>query len=88
MMDESEILNAAEQWLRMVRLYEETDIRNQWDTDTEREDFDLAAAGMTMAKVKYKRLLSAHVQKQIDMTEAQRRLEDSIAELLHKGVAE
>ena len=88
MMDESEVINAAEQWLRMVRLYEETDIRNQWDTDTEREDFDLAAAGMTMAKVKYKRLLSAYVQKQIDMTEAQRRLEDSIAELLHKGVAE
>jgi hypothetical protein len=88
MMDESEILNAAEQWLRMVRLYEETDIRNQWDTDTEREDFDLAAAGMTMAKVKYKRLLSAYVQKQIDMTEAQRRLEDSIAELLHKGETE
>ena len=81
MMDESEILNAAEQWLRMVRLYEETDIH-------EREDLDLAAAGMTMAKARYKRLLSAHVQKQIDMTEAQRRLEDSIAELLHKGETE
>lgn len=80
-MDESEVINAAEQWLRMVRLYEKTDIH-------EREDLDLAAAGMTMAKRRYKRLLSAHVQKQIDMTEAQRRLEDSIAELLNKGETE
>jgi hypothetical protein len=81
MMDESEVIIAAEQWLRMVRLYEETYIH-------EHEDQDLAAAGVTMAKSKYKRLLSAHVQKQIDMTEAQRRLEDSIAELLHKGETE
>jgi len=81
MMDEGEVITAAEQWLRMVRLYEQTDIH-------EREDLDLAIAGMTMAKAKYKRLLSAHVQKQIDMTEAQRRLEDSIAELLHKGETE
>ena len=81
MMDESEVITAAEQWLRMVQLYEKTDHHDC-------ENLDLAAAGMTMAKARYKRLLSAHVQKQIDMTEAQRRLEDSIAELLHKGVAE
>ena len=80
-MDDIEIINAAEQWLRMVRLYEETDIH-------EREDLDLAVAGMTMAKTRYKRLLSAHVQKQIEMNEAQKRLEDSIAELLHKGETE
>jgi len=80
-MDETEVINAAEQWLRIVRLYEQTDIY-------EREELDLAMAGMTMAKTRYKRLLSAHVQKQIDMTEAQRRLEDSIAELLHKGETE
>jgi hypothetical protein len=65
----------------MVRLYEKTDIH-------EREDLDLAAAGMTMAKTRYKRLMSAHVQKQIEMNEAQKRLEDSIAELLHKGETE
>jgi multidrug resistance efflux pump len=80
-MDETEVINAAEQWLRIVRLYEQTDIY-------EREELDLAMAGMTMAKTRYKRLLSAHVQKQIDMTEAQKRLEDSIAELLHKGETE
>ena len=80
-MDDIEIINAAQQWLRMVRLYEETDIH-------EREDLDLAVAGMTMAKTRYKRLLSAHVQKQIEMNEAQKRLEDSIAELLHKGETE
>jgi multidrug resistance efflux pump len=79
-MDETEVINAAEQWLRIVRLYEETYIHD--------EDQDLAAAGVAIARSKYKRLLSAHVQKQIDMTEAQRRLEDSIAELLHKGETE
>jgi len=80
-MDEIEIINSAEQWLRMVRLHEETNIH-------EREDLDLAVAGMTMAKTRYKRLLSAYVQKQIEMNEAQKRLEDSIAELLHKGETE
>lgn len=77
-MDELEVIQAAKLWLKVVRLYEKTDIH-------EREELDLAAAGMSMAKARYKRLLSAYVQKQIDMDEAQKRLEESIAELLNKG---
>lgn len=77
-MNEQDIVTACDQWLNLYSAYTRTTFADQ-------EDQDLAVAGVAIARLRYKRLMAAHVEKQIAMDEAQRRLESDIAELLNKG---
>jgi hypothetical protein len=77
-MNEQDIVTACDQWLNLYSAYSKTVFADQ-------EDKDLAVAGIALARLRYKRLMSAHVQRQIDIEDAQRRLESDIAELLNNG---
>lgn len=77
-MNEQDIVTACDQWLNLYSAYTKTKFADQ-------EDKDLAVAGIALARLRYRRLMTAHVEKQIAMDEAQRRLESDIAELLNNG---
>jgi len=79
-MNEQDIVIACDQWLNLYASYNKSKF-------ADKEDKDLAVSGIALARLRYKRLMSAYVQKQIEMDNAHRRLESDIAELLNNGEA-
>jgi molecular chaperone GrpE (heat shock protein) len=77
-MNEQDIVTACDQWLNLYSAYNKLKFADQ-------EDKDLAVSGIALARLRYKRLMSAYVQKQIEMDNAHRRLESDIAELVNNG---